>query len=114
MHLGLATSERRRQLDRFTASQPLQQLHSNTPTIVAGDLNDLWGSLGPKHLFPTGFERAGALTNTFPSTLPLRPLDGLFFRGALKLIHFAAGRSGLSRTASDHLPIYADFELLPV
>ncbi len=112
MHLGLAGSERKRQLDRFISSQPLQQLHQSTPTIVGGDLNDLWGSLGPKCLLPAGFERAGTLANTFPSTLPLRPLDGLFFRGGLRFTHGAVARSKLARVASDHLPIYADFALL--
>jgi endonuclease/exonuclease/phosphatase family metal-dependent hydrolase len=113
MHLGLAGSERGKQLERFVSSAPLRQVSHNTPTIVAGDFNDLWGSLGPKYLLPFGFERAGALANTFPSALPLRPLDGLFYRGGLKLVHCAVARSELARTASDHLPIYADFILLP-
>jgi endonuclease/exonuclease/phosphatase family metal-dependent hydrolase len=111
MHLGLAGSERQQQLNRFISSLPLQQLHHNTPTIVAGDLNDLWGTLGAKHLLPCGFKRAGTLANTFPSALPLRPLDGLFFRGNLKLLHSSVVRSSLSRAASDHLPLYADFTL---
>lgn len=111
LHLGLVGSERKRQLDRFLASRPLQLVHHSTPTIVAGDLNDLWGSLGPKHLQPAGFQRAGTLSNTFPSSLPLRPLDGLFFRGALKLVHCTVARSKLASSASDHLPIYADFVL---
>jgi endonuclease/exonuclease/phosphatase family metal-dependent hydrolase len=112
-HLGLAGSERGQQLERFIASSPLRQLAHGTPTIVAGDLNDLWGSLGPKYLLPSGFVRAGALANTFPAVLPLRPLDGLFFRGGLQLLHYAVARSKLASTASDHLPIYADFKLLP-
>lgn len=114
VHLGLAGRERGLQLDRFVSSQPLRQLHQSTPIIVGGDLNDLWGSLGSKYLVPSGFERAGTLTNTFPSALPLRPLDGLFFRGGLTLTHYEVARSKLARTASDHLPICADFALLAV
>jgi endonuclease/exonuclease/phosphatase family metal-dependent hydrolase len=114
MHLGLVGSERRRQLDRFIASPAVNQLHRGTCAIVGGDLNDLFGNLGPKFLAPAGFERAGMLANTFPSALPLRPLDGLFFRGGLRLTHAAVGRSRLARMASDHLPICADFDLLPV
>ena len=113
MHLGLAGSERGLQLDRFVSSHPLKQLHTSTPIIVGGDFNDLWGTLGAKYLAPSGFERAGTLANTFPSTLPLRPLDGLFFRGGLRLTHCEVARSKLARAASDHLPIYADFVLLP-
>ncbi len=113
MHLGLAGSERGRQLDRFISSNPLRQLHLSTPIIAGGDFNDLWGGLGTKYLVPAGFKRAGTLANTFPSTLPLRPLDGLFFRGGLRMIRCEVGRSRLARAASDHLPIYADFVLLP-
>ena len=30
---------------------------------LAGDLNDVWGSLGPRYLVPAGFGRAGSLIN---------------------------------------------------
>jgi endonuclease/exonuclease/phosphatase family metal-dependent hydrolase len=109
LHLGLAGRERGQQLARFIASDPFRRLHKSTPVIVGGDLNDLWGTLGPKYLAPEGFERAGAARNTFPSALPLRALDGIFFRGALTLLGSQAARSTLARQASDHLPLYADF-----
>lgn len=111
LHLGLSASERARQLDRVTSSQLVAELMPHEPTIVAGDLNDLWGNLGTRHLLPLGFKQASRLKDTFPSALPLRPLDGLFFRGGLSLVHFATSRTGLSRTASDHLPIFAVFVL---
>jgi endonuclease/exonuclease/phosphatase family metal-dependent hydrolase len=38
-------------------------------------------------------------------------LDGLFFRGDLDLREARVGRSALARTASDHLPLLADFVL---
>ncbi len=113
LHLGLTGNERGLQLERYLSSQPLRHLHQSTPIIVGGDLNDLWGNLGEKYLVPSGFERAGTLVNTFPSALPLRPLDGLFFRGGLRLTHHDVARSKLARTASDHRPIYADFLLVP-
>ncbi len=111
LHLGLSGAERVRQLDRCLSSQLLSGLHQGTCAILGGDLNDLWGSLGPKQLIPWGFQRAGTPMNTFPSALPLRPLDGLFYRGELTLTHCAVGRSRVARSASDHLPIYADFVL---
>ena len=112
LHLGLAGSERDRQLSRFIEYHPFRGLHRNTPLIVGGDLNDVWGSLGPKHLEPVGLQRAGGLRNTFPAAMPLRPLDGLFFRGDLHLEHWDVGGSQLARTASDHRPIIADFTLV--
>lgn len=111
MHLGLAGSERAAQLDRFLACKPFARLHERTPIIVAGDLNDLWGTLGPRFLIPKGFSRAGALSNTFPAYMPIRPLDGLFVRGDLRSETAHVVRSTLSRQASDHLPLVADLQL---
>jgi endonuclease/exonuclease/phosphatase family metal-dependent hydrolase len=111
LHLGLAGSERAKQLARFVSSDHFNHLQATTPLIVAGDLNDLWGSLGPKFLAPHHLARAGTLRNTFPAALPLRPLDGIFFRGSVRLKHFEVGSCKLSKTASDHRPLIADFEI---
>jgi endonuclease/exonuclease/phosphatase family metal-dependent hydrolase len=111
LHLGLAGSERNQQLARFIASPVFKRISHDTPVIVAGDLNDLWGSLGPKHLLPAGLERAGTLGNTFPAAYPLRPLDGIFYGGGLRLRHAHIGHSRLAQAASDHLPLIADFVL---
>lgn len=112
MHLGLAGSEREEQLERFLSSAPFRGIHERTPVIVGGDLNDVWGTLGNRFLEPRGFRRAGPLAPTFPAALPLRPLDGLFVRGDLQTERHARPiKVGLSRTASDHLPLVADFDL---
>jgi endonuclease/exonuclease/phosphatase family metal-dependent hydrolase len=71
MHLGLAGSERGQQLERFLACEPFRRLHERTPIVVGGDLNDLWGPIGPRFLVPRGFTRAGALSNTFPAAMPI-------------------------------------------
>jgi endonuclease/exonuclease/phosphatase family metal-dependent hydrolase len=111
MHLGLAGSERGKQLERFLASHPFAHLQRRTPIVLAGDLNDVWGSLGPRYLVPAGFGRAGSLLNTFPAALPMRPLDGVFVRGDLRARHTSVPRSKLARQASDHLPLVADLDL---
>jgi endonuclease/exonuclease/phosphatase family metal-dependent hydrolase len=113
MHLGLVGSERGLQLERFLASHPFQRLHERTPVVVGGDLNDVWGSLGPKFLSPAGFRRAAPLSNTFPAAFPVRPLDALFIRGDLASIHGHAARFSLARQASDHLPLVSDLTLKP-
>jgi endonuclease/exonuclease/phosphatase family metal-dependent hydrolase len=109
LHLGLAGHERARQLARFLRSHQAARQHHATPFIVAGDLNDLWGSLGPRFLAPARFQRAGRLRNTFPAALPLRPLDGIFYRGTITLVRSEVGATRLARTASDHRPLIADF-----
>lgn len=113
LHLGLAGSERGEQLRRFLASGPFAHVAHKTPTVVGGDLNDLWGTLAQRFLAPAGFTRAGALSNTFPAWLPLRPLDGIFVRGQALVVRCAPRHSELARTASDHLPLVADIKLLP-
>jgi endonuclease/exonuclease/phosphatase family metal-dependent hydrolase len=108
LHLGLGARERRTQLQCFLASHPFEGLHQSTPIVVAGDFNDLWGTLGPQCLEPAGFRRAGALSNTFPAMLPMRPLDGIFHRGSLEVSRCQPCRTAVARQASDHLPLVAD------
>jgi endonuclease/exonuclease/phosphatase family metal-dependent hydrolase len=112
LHLGLAGSERAEQLRRFLACEPFAGIDPQTPLVVGGDLNDLWGSLGPKFLAPAGFQRAGLLQNTFPAYMPIRPLDGIFVRGAVQVHEAGAWTGPLARSASDHLPLVANIELM--
>lgn len=111
LHLGLSGSERATQLERFLECHPFAHLHHDTPLIVGGDFNDVWASLGQRFLEPKGFVRAGSLLPTFPAALPLRPLDGLWIRGGIKVVSAHPVRTGLAKTASDHLPIVADLEV---
>lgn len=111
LHLGLAGSERALQLQRFLSCDPFRGLHHRTPVVLAGDLNDLWGTLGPRFLMPAGFRRAGALINTFPAVLPVRPLDAIFVRGDLRARHLHVSTSRSARQASDHLPLIAELDL---
>ena len=111
LHLGLAGSERVLQLRRFLATEPFGRLHHRTPIVLGGDLNDVWGTLGPLLLEPAGFRRAGQRVNTFPAALPLRPLDSIFLRGDVHVRHSGPCRGRLARAASDHLPLVAELSL---
>ena len=113
LHLGLAGFERKIQLRRLLKSDTVAHTHHHTPAIAAGDFNDVYGTLGKRLLEPAGFEPAGRRVRTFPAALPLRALDRIYFRGDLRLVRCFAARSGVARQASDHLPIIADFEVLP-
>lgn len=113
LHLGLSGAERASQLERFLACQPFAHLHKDTPLVVGGDFNDVWASLGKRFLEPAGLARAGRLTPTFPAALPLRPLDGLWVRGALSVVSAHPVKNQATQAASDHLPIVADLELSP-
>lgn len=110
LHLGLSGGERATQLERFLACHPFAHIHHDTPLIVGGDFNDVWASLGQRFLEPAGFRRAGKIQATFPAALPLRPLDGLWIRGGLSVVHAHVVKTGPASAASDHLPIVAELE----
>lgn len=108
LHLGLGERERREQLRMLLASPRLTHIHHNTPTIIAGDFNDVLGSLGKRLLVPAGFHGPRRAPRTFPAWAPLRALDSLFVRGECELQSLTSARNKGSRTASDHVPLVAD------
>ncbi|MEO6598025.1 MAG: endonuclease/exonuclease/phosphatase family protein [Planctomycetota bacterium] len=114
LHLGLSEAERRKQLGRFLESRPLLSIQARTPTLVAGDFNDVWGTLGGRLLAPSGFVGPTRRLRTFPAYAPVRALDSLFVRGDLDLVRLERPRTALSRMASDHLPLLAELRLLPL
>lgn len=100
-HLGLLPFERRRQLARLKeriAAIP------DRPIVVLGDFNDFPGrGLAERTLSPS-------LTSTpelatYPSRLPLLPLDRIWFSAPLELTTIATLRE--AGRVSDHLPLLA-------
>jgi len=111
MHLGLSGAERKVQLRKFLESHPFNGLHERTPIVVAGDLNDVWGTLGPKLLEPAGFRGIGRVLRTFPAYAPVRALDSVYVRGQVKIVKVFRAKVQVARRASDHLPLIADLEI---
>jgi len=111
VHLGLAGFERVLQLRRLVASDVFAHTHRQTPVVIAGDFNDVYGTLGRRTLLPLGFLPAARNQRTFPAVMPLRPLDRIFYRGDVRHCHTFTAHSGVARQASDHLPLIVDFEL---
>lgn len=110
-HLGLAGFERTAQIKKLLACESIAKLHRDTPAIIGGDFNDVWASLGRKLFLPLGFSCAVRDSKTFPAFMPVRSLDAIYFRGDMELRSSHACRAKLSRQASDHLPVIADFEV---
>jgi endonuclease/exonuclease/phosphatase family metal-dependent hydrolase len=111
VHLGLAGFERKSQLNRLLGHSLMSCHHKNSPILIGGDFNDVWGNLGKHIMIPAGFTSAGEAIHTFPATLPLRPLDRIFIRGAVLVHNAFAGHTRLAKKASDHLPLVVDLEI---
>ncbi len=110
-HLGLAGYERRMQVRRFLTSDVLSDIHRDTAVVAGGDLNDVWDALGRQLFVPAGFMPAASAIRTFPAYLPILPLDRVYHRGGIKVLHSFACPSRLARHASDHRPLIVDFEM---
>lgn len=100
-HLGLLPFERRRQFARL---QERIATINERPLVVLGDFNDFPGrGLAERSLCPP--LTATPELPTYPSRLPLLPLDRIWFSSPLELTTIATLQEG-SR-ASDHLPLLA-------
>ena len=102
-HLGLLWLDRRKQLARLRAR--LDALGCE-PTIVLGDFNDYFRRGAADRTFCPPLNPAPAL-RTFPSRLPLLPLDRIWYGGCLELD--SVGTLVEAGSLSDHLPVLASF-----
>lgn len=116
LHLGLAVRQRTRQMTRLAASAEMTTLARHSPCLIGGDFND-WRSLLVSFITrDMGFGAALRPPHarpfaTYPSFFPRGPLDRFYYRGSLKLLSIHRCGLWLSRVASDHLPLIADFEI---
>jgi endonuclease/exonuclease/phosphatase family metal-dependent hydrolase len=118
LHLGLSARERTRQVGMLTRSAEFAAIPNEAPCLVAGDFNDWRSQLLPIFVEILEFKSATrhrfgrqAAIRTYPSFSPTGPLDKIYFRGGLRLLAARSCRLRVSRVASDHLPIVAEFEL---
>lgn len=117
LHLGLSARERMRQIRTLVRSEEFTRLDPRSTCLVGGDFNDWRSQLHPVFTDGLGFRCAtrrnssNGSIRTYPAFSPTGGLDKLFYRGGLRLIAARRCRLGVSRVASDHLPVIADFEL---
>lgn len=118
LHLGLSAWERMRQVGILAQAPEFASVTPETACLIAGDFNDWRSMLHPVFADVMGFQcvthKPGAYETslrTFPSFSPRGGLDRIYYRGPLKSELAHACRLAVSKVASDHLPVIADFEL---
>lgn len=121
LHLGLSARERQKQAGILAHSKEFASLDIKTPCLTGGDFNDWRSLLRAFYIEGHDFQCATDKNNTsglpkairtYPSFAPRGGLDRIYYRGGIKLISVKRCRYKVSKIASDHLPIIADFELL--
>jgi endonuclease/exonuclease/phosphatase family metal-dependent hydrolase len=111
VHLGLSYRERIKQVRMLSGIVDPQEFRG--PRLLLGDFNEWFNGRASRLLraeFGHPFGRRKRV-RTHPSPFPVFPLDRIYHDPIVRLEHVAVHRSRLSRVASDHLPIYADFRL---
>ncbi|HEU0215098.1 MAG TPA: endonuclease/exonuclease/phosphatase family protein, partial [Stellaceae bacterium] len=104
-HFGLHAGERQLQANRLMAVLgEASSRRGADAVLLMGDLNEWRGRMGAiraldRRLGPS----AGA--RTFPSWLPVLPLDRIYAEGPAVVRNVAVYRTPLARLASDHLPL---------
>lgn len=118
LHLGLSAGQREQQVALLARSRELRALGSDVACLVGGDFNDWRSRLSPLFTewleFRSASDRSlvdGRPLLTYPAFFPSGPLDRIYYRGPLRLLSARRCRLRMSRVASDHLPVVADFEI---
>ena len=119
LHLGLSARERQQQLGLLASAPEFAQLKKAQPCIVGGDFNDWRSLLRPFFVDVLEFRcatdrrtrRGPQGMKTYPSFSPKGPLDKLYYRGRLHLLHAFRCRHQKAKVASDHLPVFTEFTI---
>ena len=112
MHLDLSGLWRRRQASALVHYLDQPQLAPVDATILMGDLNEWSAARGCLQDFTRSFQLA-TCGRSYHATRPIAMLDRILWRGALSMAASGVHQSAAARRASDHLPIWAQFEAAP-
>jgi len=114
-HLGTGYIERRRQAQILVDPELLANPKFYGRRIVLGDFNEWTPGLTTKllaaHLTSADLRPFMRRVKTYPGVLPFMHLDHIYFDPVFELHHASLCRTKLSKVASDHLPLLAEFAL---
>jgi endonuclease/exonuclease/phosphatase family metal-dependent hydrolase len=116
-HLGLDHDERERQVSALLSEQWLGAALGSRPTVLCGDFNvvpesSVYAALsGPLRDAQRAAANGGRPRATFPSPVPWRRIDYVFFGPGLRARRCHVEARLRARVASDHLPLWTDLEI---
>ncbi|MFP4674657.1 MAG: endonuclease/exonuclease/phosphatase family protein [Opitutales bacterium] len=107
-HLGLASFERNKQLERLRALRGITPSQGEADLrLLMGDLNEWWYWSRNMRAFRRDFP-VRSKCRTFPAVFPLFPLDRISVSGEFSNARFTSPRFREARIASDHRPVLAE------
>jgi endonuclease/exonuclease/phosphatase family metal-dependent hydrolase len=115
VHLGTSYLERRAQGPLLLSDRMLNHAGHSGPRVILGDFNEWTRGLTSElmieqfHKIHPRQHRSGG--GSFPGLMPVLELDDIYYDDALELLGFKVVRTALSRIASDHLPLVAEFRI---
>ncbi|MBV8864801.1 MAG: endonuclease/exonuclease/phosphatase family protein [Acidobacteriaceae bacterium] len=113
-HLGTSYFERKEQGFRMVSPQIVGQSGAAGRRIVAGDFNEWTRGLATRMLSQRLKSADVRLhlrrARTYPGVIPFLHLDHIYYDQAFLLVRLRLHKTPLALTASDHLPLVADFE----
>jgi endonuclease/exonuclease/phosphatase family metal-dependent hydrolase len=116
VHLGTSIAERRQQGPKLLEAVIRTSTDLAGPRVLMGDFNDwrsLFVSLLAAHFRGVDMRAHLGSKRTYPGVLPLLNLDHIYYDERLELARLRLHRSATALVASDHLPLVADFRILP-
>jgi endonuclease/exonuclease/phosphatase family metal-dependent hydrolase len=112
-HLGLLAAERRMQIEGLMGKEWLGAWTGDEPLVICGDFNAgrhsyVYRRLGKEFSDVRGFHVAAGAGATFLSYFPMLCLDHIFVSRHMVPVNMAVPSTPPARTASDHLPVFAE------
>lgn len=114
VHMGTSWFERRKQIEMLTTPLILQNPSLTGPRILLGDFNEWTRGVTTRRL-RAQFKGADIRQQldkrrTYPGVIPFWHLDHIYYDPPLCARAARLHRTRKALVASDHLPLYADFE----
>lgn len=113
-HFGLGRHERLAQALLLASAEHLGAHKHDEPLVLLGDFNSRPGSRAlrvMREFLQDVRSIVGGRHRTFPTRFPLLAVDHIFVNAALRPLSIRSHRTPLSRSASDHFPLVAEFDL---